>query len=156
MDNQAKATNEYGIETIESDQQHTIKPFQGRGGFMELKEIFEAEMTKHNLTLCRACGNGRNHKRGFVSWGNKSVIHLDREFATRSTLHRGLHEIGHAIHDQSKMRSFEREAQAEKFATDTMREYGLSVPRSVVCRGASYVARKKRHGDNIRNSRNRM
>jgi hypothetical protein len=113
------------------------------------KEIFEGQINKYCLKWCRACEIKSSHKRGFVLNKDKFTVHLDSEIATRKTLHRGLHEIGHCVNNESGLRSFERETGAEKFATDTMRELGIRVPRDTVQRGVAYVIRKKRHGDNI-------
>ena len=117
---------------------------------MDLREVFEAELLANDIALCRGCDQGRGHKRGFVIFGQR-VVHLDRAIATRSTLHRALHEVGHVVHAeaQKSMKSWEREADAEKYATDTMLALGISVPRKVRALGASYIARKKRHGANI-------
>ena len=117
------------------------------------KEIFENELKKRNLNWCHGCSNGRNHRRGFVANADRTTIHFASEVATRSTLHRGLHEIGHCVLDQRGQRSYEAEAGAEKFASDTMRALGVRVPRKCVQQGADYVASKKRHGDNIRQGR---
>ena len=114
------------------------------------KEILEEVLGKNNLNWCTGCDASRGHKRGFVLFKDKTTIHLDSKVATRSTLHRALHEVGHCVNDESGLRSFECESRAEKFANDTMKEYGISVPRKVKTRGVSYVKRKKRHGDNIR------
>ena len=114
------------------------------------KEIFEAQIAKHGLSWCKGCDASRGHKRGFVLNKDKKTVHLDSEIAQRKSLHRGLHEIGHCINNESGQRSFEKEAGAEAFATKTMRELGIRVPREVVQRGVDYVARKKRHGDNIK------
>lgn len=94
-----------------------------------------------------------SHARGFVLDAEPRTIHLKSEIGTRSSLHRGLHEIGHAIHDQRGMRRFERERQAEDWATARMRELGYSVPRKVAAAGRRYVSRMKRWGDKIRRSR---
>ena len=122
---------------------------------MELARVFEAELMANNIFLCRGCDHGRGHKRGFVTRGSR-VVHLDRAIATRSTLFRALHEVGHVVNAEAekKMRSFECEAAANKYAADTKRTLGISVPRKVAASGARYVARKKRHGDRIRAGRN--
>lgn len=118
---------------------------------MELREVFEAELHANDIALCRGCDHGRGHRRGFVIRGER-VVHLDRAIATRSTLFRALHEIGHVINAdaEKRQRSFECEAGANKYAADTMRALGITVPRKVSASGARYVARKKRHGDRIR------
>lgn len=117
------------------------------------KEVFEGQLAKHGLNWCKGCENGRNHKRGYVANSDKKTVHLDSEIATRKTLHRGLHEIGHCVNDEKGLRSFECEARAEAFASRTMRELGIRVPRETVQRGVAYVARKKRHGDRIKQAK---
>lgn len=117
------------------------------------KEIFQEQLSKHGLSWCRACDASRGHKRGFVLNADKKTVHYDSEIATRKTLHGGLHEIGHCINDERGLRSYECEANAEAFATRTMRELGIRVPRDTVRRGVAYVQRKKRHGDRIREAR---
>lgn len=120
---------------------------------MTLREVFEAELAAHGLRWCRECCARNNHDRGFVLDADPKTVHLNSEIATRSSLHRGLHEIGHAIHDQKGMRRFQKELQAETWATARMRELGISVPRKVASAGRSYVDRMKRWGDNIRKGR---
>ena len=120
---------------------------------MNTKEILEAELAKYNIKWCRHCDSRASHKRGFVYNSDKFTIHLDSEVVTRSTLHRALHEVGHCVNKEAGLRRYEQEALAEKFATDTMRAYGITVPRAVIARGVAYVTRKQRHGNNIINSR---
>lgn len=120
---------------------------------MTMREAFEAEIAARGLAWCRECCASKSHKRGFVLDEEPKSVHLDNEIRTRSALHRGLHEIGHAIHDQRGMRRFAREAQAEAWATARMRELGFSVPRAVAAAGRTYVARMKRWGDNIRKAK---
>lgn len=121
---------------------------------MNLLETFESELAAHGLSWCRECCTLANsHARGFVLDDDKKTVHLDSGIATRSSLHRGLHEIGHAIHDQRGMRRFEKEQQAEAWAASRMRELGIAVPRKVAAAGRFYVARMKRWGDNIRRSK---
>lgn len=116
---------------------------------MTLLEIFQAELVAHNLTWCRGCERP-GHKRGFVVNGNKYTVHLDREISTRSTLHRGLHEIGHCVNDEAGMRRFQKEAAANKWAENRMRELGIPVPRKEAAKGKRYVRRMKRWGNNIK------
>ena len=118
-----------------------------------LIEIFEEQLRKYNLNWCKGCDASLGHKRGFVLYADKTTVHYDSKIATRSTLHGGLHEIGHCINDETGLRSFEKEAKAEEFANKTMKEYGISVPRKTKALGVRYVKRKKRHGDNIKRSR---
>lgn len=117
-----------------------------------LLDIFTAERLANDIGLCTACDHPSSHRRGFVLPSQRTV-HLDRAIATRSTLHRALHEVGHILNDKPGMRSFEREAGAERYATQAMRAFGLTVPRRVTQIGAAYVARKKHHGDRIRAAR---
>lgn len=118
------------------------------------KELFEQELNKHGLSWCKGgCGVKSSHKRGFVLHKDKKTIHFDSEIATRGSLHNGLHEIGHCVNNEDGLRSFEREAKAEEFATNKMREWGISVPRKVVALGKDYVKRKKRHGDKVKRGR---
>ncbi len=119
----------------------------------KFKEIFEKELAKHNLNWCKGCDASLGHKRGFVLNNDKATIHLDRAIATRATLHRALHEVGHCVNDEKGQLRWQQESGAEEFANKTMKEYGISVPRKTKARGVSYVKRKKRHGDNIRRGR---
>lgn len=118
-----------------------------------MKEKLKEELKKHNLNWCKGECGIRGHKRGFVLKKDKTTIHYDSEIATRGTLHNALHEIGHCINDEKGLRSYECEAKAEEYATNKMREWGISVPRKVASLGKSYVKRKKRHGDNIKRGR---
>ena len=120
---------------------------------MDFKEIFEEQLKKHNLNWCKGECGIRGHKRGFVLKKDKSTVHYDCKIGTRATLHSGFHEIGHCINDESGLRSYQCEAKAEEFASKTMREYGISVPRKTVALGKSYVRRKKSHGNNIKNTK---
>ena len=118
------------------------------------KEIFEEELKKNNLSWCTGeCNLRGGHKRGFVLRKDKTTVHYDSKIATRSTLHGGLHEIGHCLNNESGLRTFEKEANAEKFANDRMKEYGISVPRKTRALGKDYIKRRKQWGDNIRNGR---
>ena len=135
-----------------------LKIYKGYKSYSRMKktykEIFEEELKIHNLNWCQGgCGASLGHKRGFVLFKDRTTVHYDSKIATRSTLHGGLHEIGHCINDEIGLRSFEREARAEEFATNRMRELGISVPRKTVALGRAYVGRKKRHGDNIKKSK---
>ena len=116
---------------------------------MNYKEILEAELNKHGLSWCRGCAVNSSHKRGFVLHADKKTIHYDSNVVTRNSLHRGLHEVGHCINDEKGLRRYECEANAEAYATDTMRAYNIPVPRKTVALGKSYVKRFKRFGDNI-------
>jgi hypothetical protein len=115
---------------------------------MDYKKVLEDVLGKNKIAWCKNCDSYSSHKRGFVKWSDNRTIHLDSKIATRKTLHRALHEVGHCIQGNYGRR-FEEEFFAEGYATYKMREYGIVVPREVVARGNDYVARKKRHGDNI-------
>lgn len=118
-------------------------------------EVFTAEIERHSLTWCRGenCHITSSHKRGFVMNDDLKTVHYDSQIGTRSTLHGGLHEIAHCIHNQKGMRRFESERQAEEWASKRMRELGIAVPRKSVQLGKRYVKRWKQFGDKIRNSR---
>jgi len=122
---------------------------------MNFKEVFETELKENNITWCKGeCGE-KGHKRGFVLFEDRTTVHLDRGIATRSTLHRALHELGHCLDEEfGKNRSFKREQIAEDFANKKMKELGIRIPRKVRASGVAYVKRKKRHGDNIKKSKN--
>lgn len=108
---------------------------------------------EHGIKWCRGeCGEC-GHKRGFVLRKDRTTIHFDSKICTRSSLHNALHEVGHCINDEKGLRSFECEAGAEKFANDTMKEYGVSVPRKSKVLGFAYIKRKKKHGDRIKRGR---
>lgn len=117
---------------------------------MTLREMFEAEIAAHGLAWCRECCASSGHKRGFVLRDDKKTVHLDSEIATRSTLHRGLHEIAHCILDETGLRRFAKEQQANRWAENRMRELGVSVPRKTSAAGSRYVKRMKSWGDNIK------
>jgi hypothetical protein len=117
---------------------------------MSFRARFELELIVYQLQWCRECCAYGNHKRGFAEG---RTVHLDSEIATRSSLHRGLHEIGHLIHDQTGMHRWEREAQANEWAERRMRELGIPVPRKVAAAGRAYEKRMKRWGDNIKRGR---
>ena len=115
---------------------------------MDYQAIVKTELSKNKISLCSGQCNLEGHKRGFVIW-DEPVIHLESKIATRSTLHRFFHELGHAVLQHKVLRSFQREAEAERYAFDKFREYGIPLPRKSVALGKRYVARKKRHGNNI-------
>lgn len=120
---------------------------------MTLRAIFEAQLNLHDLAWCRGCEIGKSHSRGFVLDADLLMVHLDSEIGTRSSLHRGLHEIAHCILDERGLRRYECEAQANQWAARQMRELGVSVPRKVAGKGRAYVRRMKRWGKNIRKGR---
>lgn len=117
---------------------------------MSLREIFERELAACGLAWCRGCCVTSSHARGFVLHEDPKTVHLDSEVATRSSLHRGLHEIAHCILDEKSLRRHEKESQANRWAEGRMRELGIPVPRKTVAAGRSYERRMKRWGDNIR------
>lgn len=115
-------------------------------------EIFQAELDLRGITWCQGCLLYNSHKRGFATRGTNTV-HLKSEIATRKSLHRGLHEIGHLVNDEKGLRRFEKEALANKFAETRMRELGIAVPRVAASKGRAYVRRMKRWGKNISKSK---
>lgn len=128
---------------------HTYNVVEFERNSMTHLQVFESELAKRGIKWCKGgCGSHQNHVRGFADQANRTV-HLERAVATRSTLHRALHEIGHIERDVKGLRRFELERNAEDFATTVMREHGISVPRTVTRSGSAYVRRMKRWGDNI-------
>lgn len=112
------------------------------------RQMFEAELEARGIDWCRGeCGSSKSHKRGFAN----NAVHLDREVATRSTLYRALHEIGHVVlrhhREHRTKRRYLREQEANTWAERRMRELGVPVPRDRVQRGQAYVARMKAWGD---------
>ena len=90
------------------------------------------------------------HEDGLIQTSAKSTM------ATRKTLHGFLHEVGHVVlgHGKScKLKRFERESAAESYATKSIREYGIPVPREAVALGKRYVSRMKQWGKNISEGR---
>lgn len=80
------------------------------------------------------------------------MIHYSRKCATRGTLHGFLHEVGHVIKGHgkaSKLKRWEEEQEAEAYASESLRIYGIPVPRKAAADGRRYVARKKRLGQRI-------
>lgn len=75
--------------------------------------------------------------------GQKRLIEAPKP-VTRKSLYIFLHECAHAhLHTDGKKRPRHvEEMEAEKWAHQTMREHGISVPRSMTTRAKSYVARK--------------
>ena len=119
---------------------------------MSLRDIFVAELDSNGIAWCRGCERYGAHGRGFAVKETRTV-HLESQVATRRTLHRGLHEIGHIVNDEAGMRRFEKELAANRFAERRMRELGIPVPRSEASKGRAYVARMKRWGNNISKAR---
>ena len=120
----------------------------GYSAMMNFKELFEAELQAYGIGWCQSCNRYNAHRRGFAVRSER-VVHYDSKIATRASLHRGLHEIGHIVANILSMRRWEQEASAEAWATKRMRELGILVPLKVLRRGRAYVARMKRWGDNI-------
>jgi hypothetical protein len=119
---------------------------------MNYKEAFEKVLADNDITWCKACELKGSHKRGFA-FLNSKVIHLDRAISTRSTLYRGLHEVGHALDSTGAIRIYAREEIAENYVKQMFKELGIPLPRKQVVKGLRYIQRKKRHGDNIRRGR---
>jgi hypothetical protein len=134
--------------------------------FKEALEKYSAELSTQ-IEWCRACGLGNSHSRGFASWrsGSAPTVHYDSEIATRGTLQGGLHEIAHLVlghcartekgHRKNRQRRYEREAAAEQWANQRMRELGVPVPRKTQRLGKDYVAWTKHWGDNVAAGRRR-
>lgn len=115
------------------------------------QEIVEGELAANNIEICRSCCSRQSHDRGFAD-PDKRVIHYSAGMATRSTLYGFLHEVGHIVKGHgkaSKLRRYQREQEAEDYARDSFRVYGLAVPRKQVAMGNAYVARFKRFGDRV-------
>lgn len=127
---------------------------------MSYRELFEAELARYDIAWCRGgCGKKGSHDNG-GAFASGRTVHYNREITTRATLQVGLHEIAHIVlgHTEpggARLRRFEEEAQVEQWSRERMRELGVSVPRKSTARGNAYVARKKRHGDNIIRARRR-
>lgn len=121
---------------------------------MDYQEIIKAELLAHDITVCAGCDNYHSHSRGFAI-PDKREIHYNAKGSTRSTLYGFLHEIGHIVMGHGKqcpLRRYEREAQAEQYARDSFRDYGIPTPRKVVALGKRYVKRMKQWGRNIANA----
>lgn len=117
---------------------------------MTFLELFQLKLQVHNLEWCRSCCAKQSHARGFVLHDDRRTVHLDSNVVTRAALHRALHEIAHCVLPEFGLRRWECELQANRWAEDVMRSYGISVPRNVAAAGRSYERRMKRWGDNIR------
>ena len=115
----------------------------------DFKALFQAELDAHGIRWCTGCDEYNGHRRGFAIRKDRTV-HLESQIATRSSLHRALHEVGHIVNDESGMRRFQKEEAANRYAARRMRELGVSIPRKVAASGRRYVARMKRWGDAIR------
>jgi hypothetical protein len=133
-------------------------PLVPRRDGRSLRELFEAELALHGIAWCRGgCGRYHSHDNGsaFATVATRTV-HYNREIATRATLQIGLHEIAHVIlnHGPGKgKRAYQREAEAEAWSFQRMRELGVPVPRKSRAQAKLYVTRKKRLGDRIRAAR---
>lgn len=111
-------------------------------------EIVRAELMAHDIRLCRGCDFYNSHKRGFANRDTRT-IHMSAEFATRSTLHGFLHEVGHIVNNTDDMRRYEREKAAEQYARRSLRIYGVRISRKVVQKADAYITRFKEIGDKI-------
>lgn len=122
---------------------------------MDYQEIIRAELITHDITVCESCELYNSHSRGFAIPDNRT-IHYKAKGLTRSTLYGFLHEIGHIVMGHVKncgLRRYEREAQAEKYARDSFRDYGIPTPRKNVALGNAYVKRFKKFGDKIKHAK---
>jgi hypothetical protein len=114
------------------------------------RQLFEAELERHGLSWCRGCRIRRSHDNG-GAFATEGVVHYNREIATRATLQIGLHEIAHTVlghfAKRRRIRSFEREAEADEWSFARMRALGIDVPERSLQRSARYIAHKKLMGD---------
>lgn len=113
---------------------------------MEFQEIVWAELIANDISLCTGCDSYNSHSRGFAMVSDRT-IHYSMKCATRSTLHGFLHEVGHIVLAHGKhcqLKRWQKEQQAEDFATRSLKSYGIPVPRKTVNLGKRYVARWKR------------
>jgi hypothetical protein len=119
---------------------------------MDYSEIVAGELQLHDIKLCAGCATYHSHTRGFAVASTRT-IHMNAKFARRSTLYGFLHEVGHIVSGHgpnSKLRRYQQEQEAEDYARQSMRAYGIAVPRCEVQKGDAYVARFKRMGDNVK------
>lgn len=78
---------------------------------------------------------------------------------TRRALYVFLHECAHIVlhhvnrTEHRKLKSWEREQQAEDWARDRMRAHGIAVPHESRRSGREYVARKREFGRRISQAR---
>lgn len=119
---------------------------------MDYKEIVEAELQAHDIALCPGCNIYGSHTRGRAD-SETRIIHLSASFATRTTLYRFLHEVGHLVKDQNGLPRWKREAEAEDYARLSFKQLGLSTPRRMVNSGNRYVSRMKSWGKAIKRGR---
>ncbi len=115
---------------------------------MTYLEIFQTELKARGFEWCQGCLLYNSHRRGFATPGT-NVVHLKSAVATRRTLHRALHEIGHLVNDERGQKRWQKEEGANRFAENRMRELGIPVPRVAAGKGRAYVGRMKRWGKAI-------
>lgn len=118
---------------------------------IDYAEIVEAELAANDITLCADCDRYQSHKRGFAAPDSR-IIHYDAKMATRGTLYGFLHEVGHVIkgHGKScKLRRWQKEQEAEAYARESMRAYGIPVPLKNVQAGDAYVRRFRLFGERV-------
>ena len=122
---------------------------------IESDDIIKAELIANDIELCRDCKSYNSHSRGFAM-PDERVIHYNAKCATRKTLYGFLHEIGHIVMGHGKrstLRRYEQESEAEDYARQSLKSYGIPVPRKAVVLGNAYVKRWKQFGDKIKASR---
>ncbi len=104
---------------------------------------------------------GGKHSPSGGAWATEvphgPTIHMGREVATRYGLQIALHEVGHIVlghtertvggRRKNRERVFEREAAAEVWSFERMRELAVAVPEKSRARAAKYVAYRKQRGD---------
>lgn len=123
---------------------------------IDYADIVAGELALHDIRLCGGCEEFSNsHNRGFAV-PDERVIHYSAQMRTRSTLWGFLHEVGHIVRGHgkaTKLKRYEREQEAEDYAREAFRAYGIPAPRKVVALGRRYVSRMKRWGKNIARGR---
>lgn len=119
------------------------------------QDIIKAELIANDITLCRGCDGYNSHSRGYAV-PDKRTIHYSAKCVTRKTLYGFLHEIGHIVRGHGKkcsLRRYKKEAQAEDYARQSFRDYGIMASRKAVALGNAYVRRWKQFGDKIKGVR---
>lgn len=112
------------------------------------------DLTGHAVRVSRVAR--RVH--GTVAVGERTIYPVEGYMiaaprpVTRRSLYIYLHEIGHVVLGHCdrgahrRLRAWQRERQAERFAHERMRAHGIAVPRKETRRAKAYVARKREHG----------
>ena len=120
---------------------------------MDYQEIVTAELMMHDIRLCTGCESYNSHSRGYAIPDDRT-IHVSAKMATRKTLCKFLHEVGHIVKGHKKgckLKRWQREDEAESYAKESMRMLGIPYPRERGRRSSGYVNRMKRWGKRISN-----